>query len=79
MSRLSRIINVGDLKFENPDKASGVKYPLRPGTTVTAVFTATTYFTKPADYEPNSRSWEPRPPGSSGWKALSGNERTMRQ
>jgi len=48
MSRLSRIINVGDLKFEDPDKATG-KYPLRPGTTVSAVFTATTFFTKPAD------------------------------
>lgn len=49
MSRLSRIINVGDLKFEDPDKSSGTKYPLRPGTTVSAVFTATTFFTKPAD------------------------------
>jgi hypothetical protein len=26
-----------------------VKYPLRPGTSVTGVFTATTFFTKPAD------------------------------
>ncbi len=49
MSRLSRIINVGDLKFEDPERASGTKYPLRPGTTVSAVFTATTFFTKPAD------------------------------
>jgi type IV pilus assembly protein PilO len=49
MSRLSRIINVGDLKFDDPDKASGTKYPLRPGTTVSAIFTATTFFTKPAD------------------------------
>src|SRR6202011_4377097 len=48
MGRLSRIINVGDLKFEEPEKAAG-KYPLRPGTTVSAVFTATTFFTKPAD------------------------------
>jgi type IV pilus assembly protein PilO len=52
MSRLSRIINVGDLKFEDPDKATGVKYPLRPGTTVSAIFTATTFFTKPADASP---------------------------
>ncbi|MDP9338794.1 MAG: type 4a pilus biogenesis protein PilO [Acidobacteriota bacterium] len=52
MSRLSRIINIGDLKFEDPDKASGTKYPLRPGTTVSAVFTATTFFTKPADVSP---------------------------
>src|SRR6202166_1289671 len=48
MSRLSRIINVGDLKFDEPEKAAG-KYPMRPGTTVSAVFTATTFFTKPAD------------------------------
>ena len=48
MSRLSRIINVGDLKFDDPEKAVG-KYPMRPGTTVSAVFTATTFFTKPAD------------------------------
>jgi Tfp pilus assembly protein PilO len=52
MSRLSRIINVGDLKFEDPEKATGVKYPLRPGTTVSAIFTATTFFTKPADVTP---------------------------
>lgn len=47
MSRLSRIINVGDLKFD--DTTKGSKYPIRPGTTVTGVFTATTFFTKPAD------------------------------
>lgn len=49
MSRLSRIINVGDLQFDDPDKTKGVKYQVRPGTTVSAVFTVTTYFTKPAD------------------------------
>src|SRR5580704_18790419 len=49
MGRLSRIINVGDLEFDDPDKPKGTKYPLRPGTTVSAVFTATTFFTKPAD------------------------------
>ncbi|HME13656.1 MAG TPA: type 4a pilus biogenesis protein PilO [Candidatus Acidoferrum sp.] len=50
LSRLSRIINVGDLTFGDPDSSkSGTKYPVRPGTTVSAVFTATTFFTKPAD------------------------------
>src|ERR1700729_2368504 len=49
LSRLSRIINVGDIDFEDPSGAKGVKYPLRPGTSVTGVFTATTFFTKPAD------------------------------
>lgn len=49
LSRLSRIINVGDLTFSDPETAKNSKYPLRPGTTVSAVFTATTFFTKPAD------------------------------
>jgi Tfp pilus assembly protein PilO len=49
LGRLSRIINVGDLEFDDPDKSKGTKYPVRPGTTVSAIFTATTFFTKPAD------------------------------
>jgi type IV pilus assembly protein PilO len=51
LSRLSRIINVGDLQFDDPGAsgAKGTKYPVRPGSTVTGTFTATTYFTKPAD------------------------------
>ncbi|HTQ61226.1 MAG TPA: type 4a pilus biogenesis protein PilO [Candidatus Solibacter sp.] len=49
LGRLSRIINVGDLEFDDPSKAKGTKYPIRPGTTVSAIFTATTFFTKPAD------------------------------
>ncbi len=47
MSRLSRIINIGDLQFDDAEKVK--KYPMRPGTTVTASFTVTTYFTKTAD------------------------------
>jgi type IV pilus assembly protein PilO len=49
LSRLSRIINVGDLVFDDPDKSKGAKYTTRPGTTVSGIFMATTYFTKPAD------------------------------
>jgi type IV pilus assembly protein PilO len=49
LSRLSRIINVGDIDFEDAQGSKSVKYPLRPGTSVTGVFTATTFFTKPAD------------------------------
>jgi len=49
LSRLSRIINVGDLQFNDPDSSKSTKYPLKPGTTVAGTFTATTYFTKPAD------------------------------
>jgi Tfp pilus assembly protein PilO len=49
LSRLSRIISVGDLTFADPAKAQGAKYAVRPGTTVSGVFTATTFFTKPSD------------------------------
>ena len=49
LSRLSRIINVGDLTFADPSASKGIKYPIRPGTTVSGIFTATTYFTKLAD------------------------------
>jgi Tfp pilus assembly protein PilO len=49
LGRLSRIINVGDLNFADPAKSAGAKYPVRPGTTVSGVFTATTFFTKPSD------------------------------
>ena len=49
LGRLSRIINVGDLAFDDPDKSKGTKYATRPGTTVSGIFTATTFFTKPAD------------------------------
>ncbi len=52
MGKLSRIINVGDLKFVHPSKEkSGIKYPLTPGTTMTGVFTATTFFTKSEEPE----------------------------
>ena len=49
LSRLSRIINVGDLDFEDATGSKAAKYPLRPGTSVSGTFTATTFFTKPAD------------------------------
>src|SRR5216684_6891131 len=54
LSRLSRIINVGDLQFDDPglSGSKSTKYPIRPGTTVTGVFTVTTFFTKPADLTP---------------------------
>ena len=53
LSRLSRIINVGDLQFDDPGAGGkGAKYPIRPGTTVTGIFTVTTFFTKPADSTP---------------------------
>ena len=49
LSHLSRIINVSDLNFHETESGGNQKYPLRPGTTVTGTFTATTFFTKPAE------------------------------
>src|SRR5580765_1765179 len=59
LSRLSRIINVGDLQFSDPEKSKAAHYTLRPGTTVSGVFTATTYFTKPADTTPAASAAKP--------------------
>jgi type IV pilus assembly protein PilO len=59
LSRLSRIINVGDLDFSDPDKAKGGHYSLRPGSTVSGIFTATTYFTKPGDATPTASAAKP--------------------
>ena len=47
LSRLSRIINVGDLTFGGLG-AGKSKYPVRPNTTVTGSCTVTTFFTAPA-------------------------------
>jgi type IV pilus assembly protein PilO len=49
LSRLSRIINVGDLSFTGLSDPSKSRYPVRPGTTVTGTCTVTTFFSQPAD------------------------------
>ena len=49
LSRLSRIINVGNLTFTGLGDAKGAKYPVRPGTSVTGTCTVTTFFSKPGD------------------------------
>src|SRR6202795_4837528 len=41
LSRLSRIINVGDLTFDDPEKGKGTHYAVRPGATVWGIFRAT--------------------------------------
>jgi type IV pilus assembly protein PilO len=51
LSRLSRIINVGDLQFAATD-ATKAAYPLRPGTTVSGTCTVTTFFSKAPDATP---------------------------
>lgn len=60
LSRLSRIINVGDLEFADPERAKGGHYSLRPGSTVSGIFTATTYFTKPGDPAPTTAAAKPK-------------------
>src|SRR6266852_645018 len=52
LSRLSRIINVGDVTFSGLGDVKSAKYPVRPGTTVTGTFTATTFFTKAGEGPP---------------------------
>ena len=49
LSRLSRIINVGDLTFIGLSDPSKARFPVRPGTTVTGSCTVTTFFSQPAD------------------------------
>jgi Tfp pilus assembly protein PilO len=52
LSRLSRIINVGDLTFTGLSDPSKSRFPVRPGTTVTGSCTVTTFFSQPADSSP---------------------------
>jgi type IV pilus assembly protein PilO len=52
LSRLSRIINVGDLTFNGLNDAKNSKFPLRPGTSVTGKCLVTTFFSKPGDATP---------------------------
>jgi Tfp pilus assembly protein PilO len=52
LSRLSRIINVGDLSFTGLPDPSKAKYPVRPGTTVEGNCIVTTFFSNPADQGP---------------------------
>ena len=52
LSRLSRIINVGDLTFSGLTDAKGSAYSLRPGTTVSGKCQITTFFSKPGDAAP---------------------------
>jgi type IV pilus assembly protein PilO len=49
LSRLPRITNVGDLNFSGFGQVGPSKFVLRPGTTVSGTFTATTFFTKPGN------------------------------
>jgi type IV pilus assembly protein PilO len=53
LSRLSRIINVGDLTFNGVADPKSAAFPMRPGTTVTGKCLITTFFSKPGDATPS--------------------------
>lgn len=63
LSRLPRIINVGDMNFGGLGERTRTRYPVAPGTTVTGTFVATTFFTKGAE------STQPQQPGKRPGKA----------
>jgi type IV pilus assembly protein PilO len=52
LGRLSRIINVGDMKLTSISSKSGTTFHMTPGTSVTGVMTITTFFSKAADATP---------------------------
>jgi len=61
LSRLSRIINVGDLTFTGLKDAKTAKFPVRPGTTVTGRCLVTTFFSNPADTGPATPAGKNQP------------------
>ena len=52
LSRLSRIINVGDLTFTGLGDGKTARYQIRPGTSVTGTCQVTTFFSKAPDTAP---------------------------
>jgi type IV pilus assembly protein PilO len=62
LSRLSRIINVGDLQFHAVASPTSSRFPLAPGTTVTGTMTVTTFFTEPGA-EAQAQTPAPKKPG----------------
>jgi type IV pilus assembly protein PilO len=49
VGRLSRIINIGDLKLSTVSTTAGGKFRMTAGSTVTGTFTITTFFTNPTE------------------------------
>jgi Tfp pilus assembly protein PilO len=58
LGRLSRIINVGDLKLSSAATKSST-YRMTPGTSVSGVMTVTTFFSKAADAPPSTAAAPP--------------------
>jgi type IV pilus assembly protein PilO len=63
LGRLSRIINVGDLKLTSiGNKTSTTNFHMVPGTSVTGVMTITTFFSKTADASASTATTPGAPP-----------------
>ncbi|MGA3294278.1 MAG: type 4a pilus biogenesis protein PilO [Candidatus Acidiferrales bacterium] len=56
LGRLSRIINVGDLKLTAIGNTGGSKFHMVSGSSVTGTFTVTTFFTNPVEQKPAAGS-----------------------
>jgi type IV pilus assembly protein PilO len=56
LGRLSRIINVGDLKLESLGARTTGKFRMAPGTSVTGDFTITTFFTGSAQQQASAKA-----------------------
>jgi type IV pilus assembly protein PilO len=65
LSRLSRIINVGNLKFGNLPEGK-TQYPVRPSTTVTGTCVVTTFFTMPATQAAAPETTQKKPGAATG-------------
>ena len=79
LSRLSRIINVGDLQFDDPvEDAKAAKYPIRPGTTVSGILRYNVFHE--AGRYGSEEQVERSPRSNAGCeKTVSRNERAMRR
>ena len=52
LGRLSRIINIGDLKMTAIPSGSASTFHMTPGSSINSTFTVTTFFTKSSDAQP---------------------------
>jgi Tfp pilus assembly protein PilO len=66
LSRLSRIINVGNLKFGGLGGDTKSQYPVRANTTVSGTCIVTTFFTMPAGAAPATPAAPQKPGGAVG-------------
>jgi len=67
LGRLSRIINVGDLKLTSVnDKSGTLQFHVTPGTSVTGIFMITTFFTNSGDQPDAAKTTTTATPAAAG-------------